>query len=89
MFNKEDKNRFKEKLFSSSFNIKRNYNKQLIWFHAASIGELKSIIPLIKRLDEKKPIEFLITTVTLSSSNLISKELSDVRDITHRFFSYR
>ena len=86
MFNKEDKNRFKEKLFSSSFNIKRNYNKQLIWFHAASIGELKSIIPLIKRLDEKKPIEFLITTVTLSSSNLISKELSDVRDITHRFF---
>jgi len=86
LFNKEDKNRFKEKLFSSSFNIKRNYNKQLIWFHAASIGELKSIIPLIKRLDEKKPIEFLITTVTLSSSNLISKELSDVRDITHRFF---
>ncbi len=86
LFNKEDKNRFKEKLFSSSFNIKRNYNKQLIWFHAASIGELKSIIPLIKRLDKKKPIEFLITTVTLSSSNLISKELSDVRDITHRFF---
>ncbi len=86
LFNKEDKKRFKEKLFSSSFNIKRNYNKQLIWFHAASIGELKSIIPLIKRLDEKKPIEFLITTVTLSSSNLISKELSDVRDITHRFF---
>ncbi len=85
-FNKEDKNRFKEKLFSSSFNINRNENKKLIWFHAASIGEVKSIIPVIKKLNEKKQFEFLITTVTLSSSNLISKDLSNEKDITHRFF---
>ena len=39
--NKEDKNRFKEKLFSSSFNTLRNYKKKLIWFHVASIGGLK------------------------------------------------
>ena len=43
-FNKEDKKRFKEKLFSSSFNIIKNPKKKLIWFHAASIGELKSVI---------------------------------------------
>ena len=84
-FNKEDKNRFKEKLFSSSFNIK-NHNKKLIWFHAASIGELKSIMSLIKRLNEKNQFEFLITTVTLSSSYLISKELLNEKNITHRFF---
>jgi len=85
-FNKEDKNRFKEKLFSSSFNIIKNHNKKLIWFHAASIGELKSIISLIKRLNEKNQFEFLITTVTLSSSYLISKELLNEKNITHRFF---
>ena len=50
-FKKEDKNRFKEKLFISSFNITRNKDKKLIWFHAASIGEIKSIIPLIKKLN--------------------------------------
>ena len=48
LLNKEDKNRFKEKLFSSSFNVIKNHNKKLIWFHAASIGEVKSIIPLKK-----------------------------------------
>ena len=84
--NKEDKNRFKEKLFSSSFNIIKNHNKKLIWFHSASIGELKSIIPLIKKLNEKKEFEFLITTVTLSSSHLITKKLFNEKNITHRFF---
>ena len=45
--------------------------KNLIWFHAASIGELKSILPIIKNLNKKKKnFEFLITTVTLSSANL-------------------
>ena len=46
-FNKEDKKRYKEKLFSSSFNIKK-IKKKLIWFHAASLGELNSVIPLIR-----------------------------------------
>ena len=86
LFNKEDKDRFKEKLFSSSFNITKDYNKELIWFHAASIGELKSIIPLIKKLNEKNKFEFLITTVTLSSANLIKKELLNEKNIIHRFF---
>ena len=52
-FKKEDKNRFKEKLFISSFNIIRNRDKKLIWFHVASIGELKSIIPLRGPVDKK------------------------------------
>ena len=57
-FKKEDKNRFKEKLFISSFNITRNKDKKLIWFHAASIGEIKSIIPLIKKLNTNNKFEF-------------------------------
>ena len=85
-FNKEDKIRFKEKLFSSAFNVRKNHNKKLIWLHTASIGELKSIMPLIKRLNKKNQFEFLVTTVTLSSSYLISKELLNDKNITHRFF---
>ena len=83
---KEDKKRFKEKLFSSSFNVKRNYNKHLIWFHAASIGELKSISSIIKKLNEKNDFDFLITTSTQSSALIASKEFSSEKNIMHRFF---
>ncbi len=86
IIHKEHNKRFKEKLFFSSFNIEKNLKKKLIWFHAASIGELKSIIPLIKKLNEGKKFEFLITTVTLSSANLIQTKLSKEKNIMHRFF---
>ena len=84
---KEDKFRYKEKLYSSHFKPKRNLKKKLIWFHAASIGEVKSIIPLIEKFDNDK-YEFLITSVTLSSSKLISSSLSTKRNISHRFFPF-
>ena len=85
--NKEHKIRYKEKIFSSSFNIKRKNNTKLIWFHAASIGELKSILSIIEELNLKnKDLEFLITTVTLSSGNL-AKELFKIFDnVQHRYF---
>ena len=84
---KEDNKRFKEKIFLSNFNIKKDQKKKLIWFHAASIGEFKSILPIISRLnEERKDIEFLITTVTLSSGNLASEELKRFNNVQHRFF---
>ena len=84
---KENKVRYKEKIFSSKFNPQRNLNKKLIWFHASSIGELLSIIPVIDELNNiNKNLEFLITTVTLSSANLFEKKLSNYSNITHRFF---
>ena len=83
--NKEDKLRYREKIFSTSFNIKRKKNSFLIWFHAASIGELKSILPIIKKLN-KKNIEFLITTVTLSSSRIALDEFKKYKNIHHRFY---
>ena len=86
LFKKEDKIRFKEKLFSKSFNVIKDNNKKLIWFHAASIGELKSMVPLIKKLNKDDEFDFLVTTVTLSSSQLIKKELFEEKNIIHRFF---
>ena len=64
-FNKEDKKRYKEKIFPNYFNAIKRKKRKLIWFHAASIGEAQSIFPLIKRLNRKvNNYEFLITTVT-------------------------
>ncbi len=83
---KEDKERFKEKIFISHFNVIRKKNLRLIWFHAASVGELKSILPLIKELNQQnKNLEFLITTTTLSSGNLAKEKLEQYNNISHRY----
>mgnify|MGYP001487979371 FL=1 len=86
---KEDPKRFKEKLFTSHFNVKRKDELKLIWFHAASIGEFKSIVPLIEQLNtDKKSYEFLITTSTLSSGNLAKSELKNLYNVHHRYFPF-
>ena len=85
ILNKEDNYRYKEKIFPSHFNIKRQKNSKLIWFHAASLGELKSIFPIVNELDAKKNLEFLITTITLSSGNLAKEEFKNRENIHHRF----
>ena len=87
LLNKEDKKRFKEKIFPSCFSPQKNLKKKLIWFHAASIGEVQSIIPIIEKLiDDRKNLEILITTVTLSANNIIQKRLIKYINIKHRYF---
>ena len=85
-FNKEDRLRYKEKIFSSKFNVLKRKNIPLIWFHAASIGEFKSILPIIENLiSSGKSFEFLITTTTLTSANLAKEELKKFNNAQHRF----
>ena len=87
ILNKEDKKRFKEKIFSSHFNVKKDNSKKLLWFHAASIGECLSILPLIEELNiTNKNLNFLITSVTLSSSKVLEKKLHKYHNVSHRFF---
>ena len=63
---KEDAFRYKEKIFPSCFNVVRNSDSKLIWFHAASVGEFKSILPIIEEINNNyKHIEFLVTTVNI------------------------
>lgn len=87
---KEDPERFKEKIFYSYINSNRKNDEKLIWFHAASVGELKSIIPIIENLLKNKvsKFEFLITTNTLSSSKIAEIELRKFDNIQHRFLPY-
>ena len=84
---KEEQTRFKEKIFSAYFNVDKDKKKKLIWFHAVSIGELNSIIPILEELNNKyKDLEFLITTTTLSSSSIFKKEFKKIKNVRHRFF---
>ena len=87
LLKKEDKIRYKEKIFSRYFTPIRNKNRKLIWFHAASIGEVQSIFPLLEKFNfQEKNIEFLITTVTLSAGNLVEKYINNKKNINHRYF---
>ncbi len=69
--NKEDKKRYIEKF---SIPSKKRVKGNLIWFHGASVGEILSIIPLIKNYEKKNYIaQILVTSSTLSSSKVIQK----------------
>ena len=51
---KEDQNRYKEKLCIIK---KKKPRGKLVWFHAASVGELLSIVPLLEKLEKIKEIK--------------------------------
>ncbi len=50
----------------------------VLWFHAASMGESLSVIPLIKALSTRYPqMHFLLTTVTITSAKMASQRLPE------------
>ena len=69
---KEDENRYKEKL---CIIIKKKPQGKLVWFHAASVGELLSILPILEKLEKIKEIKsILLTTNTISSLKVFEKK---------------
>jgi len=80
---KEHPKRYKEKL--SKINIKRDKGF-LIWFHVASVGEAMSILPLIENFENDKYIKkILITSITLSSAQVLQKKYDYSKKIIHQF----
>ena len=70
--NKEDKNRYLEKI---SY-LKTKPISGVIWFHVASLGEIKSIHPIINYYQKKK-FKLLITSVTTSSYEYFKNNLKN------------
>ena len=79
---KEHLTRFKEKL---CFFSKKRVSGNLVWFHGSSVGEILSIIPVIENLEKDKSInKILLTSSTLSSSNILKK--FKFKKTIHQFF---
>ena len=79
---KEHKRRFVEKF---SLPTKRRIKGNLMWFHGASVGEILSIIPLIKNYEKDDSIkQILITSSTLSSSKVLEK--FNFKKVVHQFY---
>jgi len=72
---KEDANRINERRGGSNTNRPQG---ELIWFHAASVGESLSLLGLVEEILEERPLaNILITTGTTTSANLIQTRMPD------------
>lgn len=80
---KEDSISYKEKLSRIEITREEGF---LIWFHVASVGEAMSILPLIEScIEEKKIDKILLTSITLSSGNILKKRFSQNVKVFHQF----
>lgn len=71
--NKEIKSRLDEKYGIAS---RPRPSKNLIWIHAASVGEAQAAIIIINKIHEECPqTSFLITTVTTTSAMMLEQKL--------------
>ncbi len=81
---KEDQYRFKEKY---GFFTKKNNSNETIWIHGASVGEILSIIPIIRKFETDKKInKILITSSTTSSTHILSK--FKFKKVVHQFYPF-
>ena len=78
---KEDIKRVGEKFCIYS---QKKANKK-IWVHAASVGELMSIIPIIRKLEENKKIKGILLSTSTTSSAKIFKKLR-LKKTSHVYF---
>ena len=79
---KEDFERINEKF---TLYKKTNSSEINIWFHGASVGEINSILPIVKSLERRNDIKrILLTSTTLSSAYVVSK--SNLKKTKHIYF---
>jgi len=78
---KEDRKRFQEKFCIYS---KKNSFKT-IWIHATSVGELMSVIPILKKLENHRKVNKIILTTSTTSSAKIFEKLN-FKKTFHKYF---
>lgn len=58
---------------------------KLLWVHAASVGESKSVLPIIEILSKKHKLNVLITTSTLTGAEFIKGKIASNKKLIHQF----
>ncbi|MEP2943741.1 MAG: 3-deoxy-D-manno-octulosonic acid transferase [Hyphomicrobiales bacterium] len=76
---KEDLDRIKERYGYASVNTS---NRICIWVHAASLGETRAVLPLIRHFIEMR-FEVVFTTVTVTAARIAEIELP--KGATHQY----
>ena len=74
---KEDKYRLNERLGKSDIDANPRPDGKLIWLHGASVGEVISLIPIIKHLQKHKA-NILLTSGTRSSAKIAADKLPNI-----------
>ena len=83
-YGKENEFSIKQKFANYEVQFATNKkDKKTIWFHAVSVGETLSIIALINELAKDKNLNILLTTSTITSSEIIKGRLAN--NIIHQF----
>ena len=79
---KENPQRFLEKfcIYSKNLNFKKT-----IWLHGSSVGEILSVIPIIKELEKNKRINKILLSSSTTSSALIFSKYK-FKKTTHIYF---
>jgi 3-deoxy-D-manno-octulosonic-acid transferase len=81
---KEDGARLKERWATPT---EKRPEGNLIWIHAASVGESLSALPLIKRLQEvSSDLHILVTTGTITSAKLMTERLPS--NVIHQYIPF-
>ena len=78
---KEDPKRFIEKLGLINNDFHKN---EVVWFHGVSVGELKSLFPIIDSFIRRNH-KVLVTTSTLSSYEIYKTKYNNNHNICHQF----
>ncbi len=65
---------------------KKRPEGELIWIHAASIGESTSALTYIKHLKKQnKELNVLLTTITVTSAQILESKLKNIEGCIHQF----
>ncbi len=71
--------------YNNKLKNKTGLKGRSIWFHAASVGEVNAIIPLILKIQKEQPeTHITISSNTISSASVIEKNLPE--NIQHYYF---
>ena len=81
---KEDASRIGERFGRSTIDRPEG---QLVWFHSASVGEVVSLLALVRHLGEIRPdLTFLLTTGTVTSARILRTQIPP--RTVHQFVPY-